>query len=358
MATRRGICPYCKNEYIHNSIFLVNPEAANCFCGTNMHQISPKDAIDAYVDYINKAVKKADDLLNITCNPNEAYDAYAAVIDVDDTILHAYLGRILCLLYMSKTRKSYFEEARALLEVDSEKSFFTHLVNSSLVFEFFKRMVNVVEEYLIAVKKVLTFRKYFYDEECLALYFTHISGALNFEKEIDEIATEISNKDTDNPLFNSFLNFLHEKMKEKERILYEYDFITTDGKTYKFVQMKADNNAEIVVLSVPIVDTKTSKYRMATLNLEDKKLRHIKENIFRDYTKIIKARKASIFWCIFCLAISIAAGISIYFLLENFLYFIIAIVGCAVFLIISIILFVLIITWGIEITHKRKMVAS
>ena len=358
MATRRGICPYCKNEYIHNSIFLVNPEASTCLCGSSIHQINPKEAIDAYLKYIQDSIKKADDLLEVTCDPYGAYDAYADIIDVDDTIVHAYLGRILCLIYMSKTRKSYLDEAKILLETDSEKAVFTYLVNAPVVIEFLRRIVRVIEEYLIAIKKVLTFKKYFYDEDCLKLYFKHVFDALNLDNEILSLSNEIRNKDLENHDYDAFIAYLEEKIRDKDRILNDYDFITIDGKTYKFYKMKDDHSAEIVVLSKAIIDTKTSRYRMATLDPNNKKLRYIKDEIFRDYTKIIRNRKVAIVLGIISLVLAAIAGAGIYFFNDTFMYFIIAIAATAVFFILALISFVLVLTWGTEIHRKRRKMGA
>ena len=358
MATKRGICPYCKNEYIHNSIFLVNPEAVNCFCGSNMHQITPKEAIDAYNNYITNAVKKADEILEITCNPAAAYDAYAEVIDIDDSIIHAYLGRILCLIYMSKTRKSYLDEAKTLLETDSEKPFFLHLVNAPIVFEYFRRMVRVIEEYLFAVKKVLTFKKYFYDLDCLSLYLRHVYDAYNLQKCIFDLACEIQKKDPDNHGYDAFLKFLENKIREKERAINDYDYVTTDGVTHKFVKINYNHDAETVVLSKPLVDTKSSRYRMASLDKDNKKLRYIKDEIFKDYTDIIKARKVSIVFVIICTFVAVICGLGVYLFQDNFLFSILSIVGCAVTAIIAVILLVLVISWGSTINKKRKKMSA
>ena len=359
MATKRGICPYCKNEYIHNSIFLVNPEAVNCFCGSNMHQITPKEAIDAYNNYILKAIEKADRLLEVTCDPVGAYAAYGEIIDIDDTVLHAYLGRVLCLLYMSKTRKSYLAEARVLLEKDSDTNGITHLVNSPMVFSFFRKIVTVIEEYIQAVKKVLTFRKYFYDTDCLALYFTHIHDALILEESIYDFSTEIQDKDNGAHDYDAFIKVLEEKIKEKERILFEYDFVTTDGLTYKYVKPTVNNHSsEIVLLTNPMVDTKTSRYRMATLSPNDKNRRYITDEIFKDYTKVIKARKGCIAWSIVFYFLSLASGICVYLFKDVFLYFILAIVGTAIFFILGTIFLILIITWGYQISEKRRKMGA
>ena len=358
MATKRGICPYCKNENIHNSIFLVNPEAVNCFCGSNMHQITPKEAIDAYNKFLKDSIENADNLLEITCDPQRAYEAYADVIDIDDTLVHAYLGRILCLIYLSKTRKSYIDEATMLLETDFEKPMFTYLSNAPIIFAYFRKIVRVVEEYMLALKKALTFKKYFYDTDCLNLYFKHLVSSLNLNKVILENSYEIQKKDPDNHDYDAFIKFLEDKIREKEKYLNDYEFITTEGMTYKFYKIDTFGNAETVILSKPQVDTKCTHYRMATLDKENKNLRYIRDDIFKDYTKIIRARKIAIIFMIIAYTIAAIAGLCIYLLQSQFTFFILSIVLAAVLFVVGTTLLVLTLSWSGEINRKRRKMGA
>lgn len=358
MATKRGICPYCKNANINNSIFLVNPEAVNCFCGSNMHQITPKEAIDAYNKYIKDAIKEADDLLEITCDPNGAYEAYADIIDIDDSFVHAYLGRILCLIYLSKTRKSYLDEARILLETDFEKPIFSYLVNAPIIFSFFRMIVRVTEEYMLAVKKALTFKKYFYDTDCLELYLKHFVSSLELDKTLLDFSYEIQKKDSENHEYDAFIKFLEDKIREKEKTLNDHEFITTDGMSYKFYKVDTLGNAEAVILSKQPIDTKCSHYRMATLDKENKDLRYISDEIFKDYTKIIRARKIALVFMIIAYVLFALAGLFIYLFESRFTFFILSIVLAAILFITGTALLILILSWSGEINRKRRKMGA
>ena len=353
MATKRGICPYCKINNIQHSIFLVNPEATTVFCGTNMHQLNPNEAINAYEAYIERMIKKADDTLNIVCNPFLAYQEYADVIEIDDSYIRPYLGRILCLVYMSKVRKSHLMDAKLLLEVGIEKNL-SKATDAPIVFNFLRKIVHVTEEYLAAVKKRLTFKQYFYDTDCLSLYLTHVKETKDLENGIFEAATSLKKK-YDSEKIDSFLNLMDEKISEKERILNEYEHITVNGKTYKYEMSLIGDRARIKeVVKRKIVDTKTSRYRMASLNPDDKSLRFIKDEVFKDYTQIIKARKRSVFWFIFFYLLAIASGVCIYLFKDNFPLFISFIVAAAFMFIMGTIFLSLNISWGTQINKKRR----
>lgn len=353
MATKRGICPYCKNTNITHSFFLVNPEATTVFCGTNMHQINPVDAINAYEACINKLIEKADNTLNVVCNPYLAYQEYADVIEIDDSYVRPYLGRILCLVYMSKVRKSHLLDAKTLLEVGLEKKL-NNIEDAPVVFSHLRKIVHVVEEYLNAVKRKLTFRVYYYDVDCLTIYLTHVAEAKELENAVFEAVNDLKKK-YDNSKIDTFLNYMDEKIAEKERILNDYSYVTVDGKTYKFDKCDADFRAIVKQdTKKGTIDTKTSRYRMATLKEGNKDLRYIRDEIFKDYTKTIKAKRRSTFWFIFFYIVALIFGASIYILKGEFYPFILAIVVTSILLILGTVFMALAISFSAQISQKKR----
>ena len=354
MATKRGLCPYCKINNIQHSIFLVNPEASSVYCGTNMHQISPQEAIKNYERYMQGLIKKADDTLNVVCNPALAYQEYADVIEIDNSYVRPYLGRLLCLVYMSKVRKNHLHEAKLLLEVGTEETF-TKVSDFPVIFNALRNIVKVTEEYLGALKKKLTFRQYFYDTDCLALYFTHIVEAEEFENAVFDAVNSLKKKDNSEK-YSSFLNYMDEKISEKEKILKDTEFVLVNGKTYKFDKCNTFKGVSTLteVKKKKLVDTKTSLYRMATLDIENKNLRYINDIIFKDYTKTITAKKHATAWFIVFYVLSLASGISIYFAKANFTAFVICILVTAIFFVLGVIFMSLVIYWSVLINKKRR----
>ena len=148
------------------------------------------------------------------------------------------------------------------------------------------------------------------------------------------------------------------EIREKEKFLNDYEFITTEGMTYKFYKIDTFGNAEAVILSKPQVDTKCSHYRMATLDKENKNLRYIRDDIFKDYTKIIRARKIAIIFMIIAYTIAAIAGLCIYLLQNQFTFFILSIVLAAVLFVVGTTLLVLTLSWSGEINRKRRKMGA
>ena len=348
MATKRGMCPYCKSRHY----FLVNPEATVCFCG-NYHQMEPELAINTYENYVNNAVAKADDTLEVVCNPILAYKEYADVIEFDDSITKAYLGRILCLVYMSKVRKAHIDDARILLNTGTDK-YFKKPSDAPLIISYLRKTVRVVEDYLTAVNKRLTFRDYFYGLDCLTLYLTHVQEVIDFENEVLETALFVKKK-YESEKIDALLNFLDEKISSKERILKDYSHILVTGDYYKFNKIEHDKTASVVQVPKKHIDTKTSRYRMASLDIaENKTKRYIKDEVFKDYTDTIRARKFSFFWFGLFYTLAAASGICIYAFKDDFTLTIVSILGLSVFFILGTIFLILNLFWGSLINKKKR----
>ena len=353
MATKRGLCPYCKINNIQHSIFLVNPEASSVFCGTNMHQISPQEAIKNYERYMQGLIKKADDTLNVVCNPALAYQEYADVIEIDNSYVRPYLGRLLCLVYMSKVRKNHLHEAKLLLEVGTEETF-TKVSDFPVVFNALRNIVKVTEEYLGALKKKLTFRQYFYDTDCLKLYCLHINEILKFKDLLLE-ETKVIVKKAKKQDAEVLHEILEHNIEEKNILLKETDHITVDGKHYRFVKVRRNGEVEIEDVTKRKTNTFASRYRMATLNPDDKKLRYIKDLIFKDYTTIIASINRSLVFLILLAVILVASAalVGIFFTQKNIPYYVGIVLGMAA-AVSFVTLLIVRLTWK-RMVMKRKM---
>ena len=351
MATKRGMCPYCRN---HN-FFLVNPEAMSCFCGTNMHQLSPVEAIGTYNKYIDNMVEKAKYSLEAIGNAEQAYQEFADVIELDDSITYAYLGRILCLIFMSTLRKSYINDARLLLDTTAEERFkktgeFPMIVSS------IKEIVKVAEEYLSDVHKKLSLKTYFYDEKCLKLYLTRVNEVKNFENEALEVVTAIKKKYV-NEKVDLLLNYLDEQITSKERLLSDYDHALVSGDYYVVSEIKDNGELVLQVVENKRMDTsKLQRYRMASLDSSNKKARYIKDDIFKDYTGLIRARRVIAPWFIICYVASVFCGISAFIFKDKPIVFYTATSVGAFMFILGFVFMILFISWGIKLKKKKEKV--
>ena len=352
MATKRGMCPYCKN---HN-YFLVNPEAMSCFCGTNMHQISPIEAINKYNSYVDELIAKANNTLEIVGNSELAYQEFADVIELDDSITYPYLGRILCLIYMSKVRKSHVNDARVLLETTAEE-YFRKTSEFPMIIHFLKKIVKVTEEYLDGVHRKLSLKTYFYDLKCLKLYMTHVNAVKEFENSILEIVTAIKKKFV-NEKVDFLLNFLDELITSKEFFLNDEEHILVSGEHYKVSEIKPNGEVEIVKIEDKHTDTKLTRYRLATLDSSNKKARYIRDVVFKDYTAIIRSRKVVLVWFILFYIFTAVCGVSSYLFIDNPLVLYTSIGAGGLSFIAATVLMILFVSWGAKIKKKKDRLES
>ena len=303
MGTKKGLCPYCQSKRIDHRIFPVNPEASTCFCPSCMKEMEPKTAIDNYNDLINGLLSKADNTLFVACDPSLAYQQYANVLEFEANETHALIGRILCLVYMGKVRKSYLKEAYILLENTPFKgSDITVFVN------FLEKINFALDEYDTALIKKLTFREHFYDVECLKLYLIHLNDIIKL-KELILSNFKQSKKSYATQQNEEFINMLTNIVDEKKRCL-ALEYHCTDGNGYKLSKFIDD---KAVVNKTTTEETNHfARFRLSTLDPNEKNKRLIKDQVFKDYTAIIKLRKVSIFFCILlylCMAGSIVSAI-------------------------------------------------
>lgn len=298
MATKKGLCLNCQGKRIDHRIFQVNPEASTCFCPVCMKEMEPRIAIDNYTKYISNLLFKADNTLFVACDPVLAYQQYADVLEFEENEAHALIGRILCLIYMGKVRKSYLREAYILLENTSFRG-----CDIDTFINFLKKIDVALDEYEAAVTKKLTFRDYFYDVECLKLYWIHLTDIIKMKELILSIFHKIEKTYTTR-VDEAFDKMLENNISEKEKLLAK-EQITCDGVVYKFT--KIVNGKACVDTVKKSRSNRFRRFRLSTLDPNDKSKKYIKDQVFKDYTAVIRVRKASIFiWSVLYL---ITAGL-------------------------------------------------
>lgn len=287
MGTKKGLCPYCQTKRIDHRIFPVNPEASTCFCPACMKEMEPKQAIDNYNNFVQSMLSKADNTLFVACDPSLAYQQYADVLEYEPNEAHALIGRILCLIYMGKTRKSYLKEAYILLDNTSYKG-----CDINTFVAFLKKINVALDEYDVALVKKLTFREHFYDIECLRLYWYHLCDIIKMKELIVSIFKSLKK------MYAAFRNdkFLEEleRSVEDKKAILALESFTTDGSGYKFDHISGDK--VLVNKTTEGNSNRFIRFRLSTLDPNEKGKRLIKDQIFKDYTAIIKLRKIATFF--------------------------------------------------------------
>ena len=269
MAMKKGFCIKCVTKDPKHRIFKVNSEAEKCYCPHCLKEYKPKEAIGYFNRFIANLTDEADMTLQIARRPDASYQKYADVLEYADDFVPALLGRISSLIYQSTLRRSRFNEALLLLDLDSDKY---HLVaNRPQYVKFLKSSNEMANAYKDRLYKRLTFKSYFYDTDCIKLYIQRLTEIKNFkaylQKEL-EFAGE-----------NDLATVIKEENEEIEAIIHE-DFISTDGRKHRFVHFDK-NGAPLVASSDERFHTGVEKYRNSTLDVNDKKLRVIKDVMFR-----------------------------------------------------------------------------
>ena len=346
MATKNGVCPRCQFNRLERRIFPVNPDASTVFCPFCMRELNPTEAIESYNEIISNMLEKADGSLLVACDPVLAYRQYAAVLEVEPSNSRALLGRILCLIYTSRIKRSYLVEANELLGEITYKG--TEEVTKYV--GFLKRINFALDEYDMALNKKLTHHGQYYDEECLKMYLKRLTEIITFKKNILETLNKIK-KDYVSQKNEVLINLISHNISEKESSLRTSKFLIT-GIGYKVTRVSADKIS--ITETGETMNTHYNKKGLYTLNENDKSKKLIKDTVFKDYTPVIRAKKVSIYFAILCLLIAAGCGVAAYLFFKDALLFPILLAAGGLAFTGFITLIILHLSWK-SILKKRKM---
>ena len=278
MKKLKAYCTYCPKDIGDKErIFEYNKDTNFLVCPNCGKQLNPIEAHHAYLLFIRKQIHKADNYLDFYGQYNKAYQQYAYVLSIEDESIEARLGRILSLAYLSTLRKAYFLDCLTLF--NTEKESYTYTQQDLLAFLYFAKNVNFMAKlYSTQIKKRLTTYRYFYDEECVKLYFQRIyelkmlmNGILD---ELVAIKEEISNNEVLNKLFNTY----NTGIVKFSRLL-TADANVLDGSVFTFDSMDKHGNA-VVKLKKKYQLNHMFSYRH--LHLYSENNRHlIRDNVFQ-----------------------------------------------------------------------------
>ena len=271
MAMKKGFCIKCRSAEPRRRIFMVNSESLKCYCPRCMAEYKPKNAINHYNHYIRYVCKRADTSLYTAKRPDLAYDQFGQILEFENEFPRALIGRLTSLFYLSTLRRSRFKDVMTLMSLDADRY---HLVGSHDYYLNFLKTVNGdCETYRARAFKLLTFKNYFYDMECLKLYVRRLQEIIDFKKCIQKELKLIGEEDAANAIDVEILDF-------QER-LNKTTYYTVDGHTHLFkgFEMK---DAVLFLDSKESIDSSIIKYRPASLNPVDKNTNKIKDQIFRN----------------------------------------------------------------------------
>ena len=258
MALKRGFCTHCQGDEIQR-IFNVNKEAEICYCPVCAHPMQPKDAIINYRNLISHHLKRASRYLFETTEYLRAYQTFAHIIDLDDTVKVAYFGRILSLIHISTLRKCKISFALMMHKQQAAK-LFHYQETANEYYHFLILLLDALDIYENKLKKRLTSRGVYYDVDCVVLYLKRIEEIILYKRYLITEAEFFIDANKDN--FNVIVDRI-KNSKEHYTNVFKETYVTADGNSYLF--------NEFGPIITPILTMQSHK--------KEQSARHIKEEI-------------------------------------------------------------------------------
>ena len=302
----------------------------------------PKDAIENYHNLISHHLKNASKYLFETTEYLLAYQTFAHIIDLDDTVKAAYYGRLLALVHLSTLRTSKINFAHIMHR--QEMKIFHAAEICVEYYHFLVLLLDSLDAYETRMKKRLTNRGVFYDTDCVSLYLQRLDEIRSYKDFIyDEahyfIDIKSNNNDDD---FQQIVQRVEDDDKRYEEIFKE-EFVTANGITYKFVSMGHDNIPSIAI-DAKAQAPKQHHGKPINLYPKDNKKSKIRDQIYLNNLILARLVAASIPVAIVLLVLAIADIVAAIFIPNNpakISFYIIA----AVVVSISLLLFILHFLW-------------
>ena len=258
MALKRGFCTHCQGDEIQR-IFNVNREAEVCYCPVCAHPMQPKDAIVNYRHLISHHLKRASRYLFETTEYLRAYQTFAHIIDIDDSIKVAYFGRILALVHISTLRKSKIPFAMQMHKQQAAKMFhYQETINE--YYHFLLLLLDALDIYENKMKKRVTSRGIFYDVDCVVLYLKRVEEIRQYKRYLLSEAEYFIEAGKEN---FKVISYLINNSKDHYVSVFKDNYVTGDGNSYLFNEFGPN--------ITPILTMQSIK--------NEQKVRHIKEQI-------------------------------------------------------------------------------
>ena len=307
MAFKKGFCTHCKGDE-RARIFNVNKEADVCYCPHCAHTLKPKEAISNYSWLISSYLKKASKALFESTEYLLAYQTFAHVIDLDDTVKVAYFGRLLSLVYLSTLRTSKISFA---LQMHRQQAKLFHYQETAReYFNFLWLLLDALDQYEIRMKKRIKFHSFYYDEDCIRLYLKRVDEIKKYKEFITIEAGFFvdSNKDQ----YSVVIDRVNNGMKDYNST-FNQRYVTTEGKSYLFDGFGRDE-MPVVNLQKHIPEQPAHNYKPLSLLPNEEKIPLIKDDIYLNNLTLSRLVKMSVPVAIFLLVVVAGAMIASFFI--------------------------------------------
>ena len=308
MALKKGFCTHCEGEETLR-LFDVNDKAEICYCPHCMAEMQPKEAIDNYRELISFYLKKASKALFESTEYLVAYQTFAHIIDLNDTIKVAYFGRLLALVYLSTLRESKINFAYIMHRQEAKDKF--HFKETSTeYFNFLILLLDALDQYETNMKKRLLFHDCFYDLDCIILYLKRVEEIRSYK---DFIASEANfffkaNKEQ----FKEIIDRVDQDQAHYDAVFKE-TYPTLDG--YSYIFYKFDNQGlPLVTLKDGAHTYKIHHFRNAFLYDRDNKKSRIRDDIYLSKLTLSRLISVSVPLAIVFFLLAVGAAIGGFFI--------------------------------------------
>ena len=344
MAFKRGFCTHCKGDE-RDRIFAVNKEADVCYCPNCTAAMKPKEAINNYNWLISSHLKRASKALFETTEYLLAYQTFAHVIDLDETVRVAYFGRLLSLVHLSTLRTSKI--SFALLLHRQQAKLYHYQENAKEYFNFLWLLLDALERYETRMKKRITSHDVFYEEECIKLYLKRVDEIRKYREYILEEANYFVNANKEQ--FQAIIERIN-KTEDNYSAVFQQRYVAGNGKSYLFSEFDANGNP-VINLQANIPLQSVHHIQPASLAPKDKKVPYIKDEIFLNNLPLFRLVALSIPVAIILLA-AVATGMILSIFIPSTAVKLLIYIISAMLLPISAVLIILHFSWKNRLKKK------
>ena len=341
---KKGFCTHCKGDE-KARIFNVNKDADVCYCPHCTHQMKPKEAIGNYSYLISSYLKKASKALFESTEYLLAYQTFAHVIDLDDSVKVAYFGRLLSLVYLSTLRVSKISLALQMHKLQAK--LFHYQDTSTEYFNFLWLLLDALDNYENRMKKRIQNHRVFYDTDCISLYLTRMEEIKNYKVFIEEEAQFFIDANKEQFLV------VAERAKngyDQCKSIFLQRFVDAEGNSYLFDGFGKDGNP-IINLQKHIPTQNVHAFKPLALNPNDKKISLINDGIYLNNLTLSYFVKMSIPLAIFLLVI-VAGGLIASFLVDSKTIKLMIYIGATLLLAASLLFVILHFAWKNNLKKK------
>ena len=344
MACKKGFCTHCHGDE-KARIFDVNKDADVCYCPVCTAAMKPKEAIGNFAWIISHYLKIASKALFETTEYLLAYQTFAHIIDLDDSIKVAYFGRLLSLVYLSTLREGKI--SHALLMHRQQAKLFHYQENAREYFHFLWLLLDALDKYDSRMRKRIINQDIFYDDECIVLFLRRTEEIIKYREFIASEAQFFI--DANKEQFKAIITRIKNGNDHFDSV-FGGKYITAEGKTYTFLDF-SKNGTPMINLQTQAKLQKVHHVKPASLNPKDNKKSPIRNEIYQNNLPLSRLVAISVPLAII-LFVAVVGGVIASFIVKDPKIDLLIYIICGIGLFASLLLIILHFAWKSRLKKK------